>query len=72
MPRALTGAFIGLISALVGIGGGSLTVPFLVACHFDMRKAVGTSSLIGLVIAVPGVISFMMVGQGAVRDLALC
>ena len=68
-PRGVIGFFIGQISALLGIGGGSLMVPFLVACHFDMRKAVGTSSLIGLVIAVPGVISFMVVGQGAVSDL---
>ena len=34
-----------------------------------MRKAVGTSALMGLVIAVPGVVSFMIVGQGAVNDL---
>ena len=69
LPRALTGGLIGLISALVGIGGGSLTVPTLASCGWDMRKAVGTSALMGLVIAVPGVLSFMIVGQGAVRDL---
>ena len=67
--RAITGVSIGAISALVGIGGGSLTVPTLVSCGWDMRKAVGTSALMGLVIAVPGVISFMIVGQGAVQDL---
>ena len=69
VPRALTGIAIGIISSLVGIGGGSLTVPTLLACGWDMRKAVGTSALMGVVIAVPGVISFMIVGQGAVQDL---
>ena len=67
--RAIIGVLIGAISALVGIGGGSLTVPTLVSCGWDMRKAVGTSALMGLVIAVPGVIIFMIVGQGAVQDL---
>ena len=68
-PRTILGVAIGTISALVGIGGGSLTVPTLASCGWDMRKAVGTSALMGLVIAVPGVISFMIVGQGAVDDL---
>ena len=69
LPRAILGVSIGTISALVGIGGGSLTVPTLASCGWDMRKAVGTSALMGLVIAVPGVLSFMIVGQGAVQDL---
>lgn len=67
--RSVLGGAIGLISALVGIGGGSLTVPSLVSCGWEMRRAVGTSALMGLVISIPGMISFMVVGTGAVPDL---
>lgn len=67
--RAVLGSAIGLISALVGIGGGSLTVPTLVSCGWDMRRAVGSSALMGLVIAIPGMMSFMIVGYGSQVDL---
>ena len=69
--RSLLGGAIGLISSLVGIGGGSLTVPSLVSCGWDMRRAVGTSALMGLVIAIPGMLSFVIVGHGAAADLPL-
>ena len=69
--RSILGASIGLISSLVGIGGGSLTVPTLVSCGWTMRRAVGSSALMGLVIAIPGMISFMIVGLGAASDLPL-
>ena len=67
--RSIIGVVIGLASSLVGIGGGSLTVPTLVSCGWDMRRAVGTSALMGLVIAIPGMVSFMIVGYGAAPDL---
>ncbi|MGC6531150.1 MAG: sulfite exporter TauE/SafE family protein [Candidatus Puniceispirillaceae bacterium] len=67
--RIITGGLIGLISSLIGIGGGLLTVPTLLSCGWDMRKAVGTSALMGLVIAIPGMISFILVGFGATGDL---
>ena len=69
--RGVIGTAIGAISSLVGIGGGSLTVPTLAMCGWDMRKAVGTSALMGLIIAVPGMISFMVVGWGKAPDLSL-
>ena len=68
-PRSVLGAGVGIVSALVGIGGGSLTVPTLVACGWQMRRAVGTSALMGLVVAIPGMISFIIVGFGTVDDL---
>lgn len=55
---------IGSISVMVGIGGGSISVPILTAHNFDMRKAVACASGIGLVIAVPGAIGFMVAGWG--------
>ena len=54
----LNGAF----SAMVGIGGGTITVPVLSACAYEARRAVGTASAIGVVIAVPGSLGFMVGG----------
>lgn len=61
---ASAGLFVGVVSAIVGIGGGSLTVPFLVWCNTEMKKAVGTSAAGGLPIAVAGAISFLVAGWG--------
>ncbi|HEY0914338.1 MAG TPA: sulfite exporter TauE/SafE family protein [Solimonas sp.] len=57
-----TGGIIGLLSALVGIGGGSLTVPFLTWRSVDIRKAVGTSAACGLPIAWAGAVGFILSG----------
>lgn len=56
------GSGIGGISAMMGIGGGTLSVPILSACSYPIRKAVGTAALIGLIIAVPGAIGFIVAG----------
>lgn len=62
--RALAGVgtLIGSISSIVGIGGGTLTVPFLVWCRVSMREAIATSSACGLPIAIAGSIGFLVVG----------
>ncbi len=57
------GTGIGGFSTILGIGGGTLTVPFLHWCNVDMRKAVGTSSACGFPIALAGAISMMIVGS---------
>ncbi|WP_374651205.1 sulfite exporter TauE/SafE family protein [Dongia sp.] len=54
--------FIGGVSAMMGIGGGSLSVPAMTLCSYPIRRAVGTASAIGLIIAVPGTITFMVTG----------
>lgn len=56
------GGAIGGLSALIGIGGGSLTVPFLSACRVPMVRAVGTSAACGLPIALAGVSGFVLTG----------
>jgi uncharacterized membrane protein YfcA len=58
------GGVIGLLSALIGIGGGSLTVPFLNWRGVDMRQAVGTSAACGVPIAWAGAAGFMLAGAG--------
>ncbi|MGC6411757.1 MAG: sulfite exporter TauE/SafE family protein [Candidatus Puniceispirillaceae bacterium] len=62
--RSGIGGLIGLISAVVGIGGGSLTVPTLSACGWAIHRAVGTSALLGLVISVPAMLSYIFIGWG--------
>ena len=57
-----TGSGIGFISSIVGIGGGTLTVPFLTWCNVKMQYAVATSSACGLPIAVAGCIGFVLMG----------
>jgi len=56
---------VGYLSSLMGIGGGSLTVPTLVAFGETMHKAVGTSAAIGVAIAVSGTLGFLISGWGA-------
>jgi uncharacterized membrane protein YfcA len=53
---------IGAISALVSIGGGSLTVPYLAAKNIDIKKAIGTSAAIGLPISVAGTLGYLING----------
>ncbi|WP_237058005.1 sulfite exporter TauE/SafE family protein [Microbulbifer sediminum] len=59
------GGVIGWASAIFGIGGGSLTVPFLSRCHVQIQRAVATSAACGLPIAVAGAISFAVQGSSA-------
>ncbi len=56
------GGVIGAVSAIVGIGGGSLTVPFLSWCNVKIREAVATSAACGLPIAVSGAAGFVFNG----------
>lgn len=57
------GASIGVASAIFGIGGGSLTVPYLTRYGVIMQKAVGTSAACGLPIAIAGALGFMIFGM---------
>ncbi len=58
----VTGSVIGLVSGLLGIGGGTLTVPFLLWNRVDIRLAVGTAATIGLPIALAGTLGFILSG----------
>lgn len=59
------GGVIGVASAIFGIGGGSLTVPYLTRYGVVMQKAVGTSAACGLPIAIAGALGFMFFGMKA-------
>jgi uncharacterized membrane protein YfcA len=53
---------IGILSALMGIGGGTLSVPILSAFSFPVHRAIGTAAALGIVIAVPAVFGFIWAG----------
>lgn len=59
------GTGIGTISSLVGIGGGSMSVPFLLWCDMTMHNAIGTSAAIGFPIALFGAVGFIANGLAA-------
>ena len=57
------GVFTGWVSSLVSIGGGTITVPFLVWCNVPLRSAIGTSAAIGFPIAVGGTAGYIVTGM---------
>ncbi|PIE71240.1 MAG: hypothetical protein CSA22_04230 [Deltaproteobacteria bacterium] len=57
-----TGTMIGGVSSLVGIGGGSLSVPFMVWCNIPIHQSIGTASAIGFPIAIAGTAGFILNG----------
>lgn len=62
--RAMSGVggMIGGVSSLVGIGGGTMTVPFLVWCNVAIHRAIGTSAAVGFPIALAGALGYMVNG----------
>ncbi|MBL4607176.1 MAG: sulfite exporter TauE/SafE family protein [Pseudomonadales bacterium] len=67
----ISGGVIGSISALFGIGGGSVTVPLLTRFSVPAQQAVATSAACGLPIAVAGSVGFMATGWGQTQLPAL-
>ena len=60
----VAGYIIGLISAVVGIGGGTMTTPFLTYNNVDIKNAIATSAAVGMPIAVAGALGFIVAGWG--------
>ena len=58
------GVLFGALSAVLGIGGGTLTVPFLFWCNTSMRESVATSAAVGLPITIAGAVGHVLVGWG--------
>ncbi len=53
-------AFIGAVSAMMGIGGGTLSVPSMTLCGVPVHRAVGTAALLGLWISVPATLGYLL------------
>jgi len=62
--RAGLASFLGGFSALLGIGGGTITVMTMVLCNRPVHQAVATAAGVGFIIALPGAIGFMILGAG--------
>ena len=61
--KNISGVAVGFISVLLGIGGGSLMVPFMRTFGYDIRKSIGTASAIGILIAISGTITMITGGK---------
>ena len=64
LPRAGIAGGLGLVSALLGIGGGTLTTLVMTACGSPIHRAIGTAAGMGAIIALPGTIGFLFIGFG--------
>ncbi|MXU65461.1 sulfite exporter TauE/SafE family protein [Oceanomicrobium pacificus] len=62
--RALTAPVIGLLSVMMGIGGGSFGVPLMTLYGTPIHRAVATAAGFGLIISAPSVIGFLFTGWG--------
>jgi len=61
--KNISGIVIGFISVPLGIGGGSLMVPFMRTFGYDIRKSIGTAAAVGFLIAVSGTITMIVGGK---------
>ena len=64
--KNISGVIIGFISIPLGIGGGSLMVPFMRTFGYDIRKSIGTAAAVGFLIALSG--SITMITGGKIID----
>jgi uncharacterized membrane protein YfcA len=61
----LHGSWIGFLSSIIGIGGGSFTTPLMISGGYNIRKGIGTAAACGVPIAAAGAIGYMYYGQMA-------
>tara|TARA_B100001057_G_scaffold338337_1_gene339102 strand:- start:260 stop:1102 length:843 start_codon:yes stop_codon:yes gene_type:complete len=61
--KKISGILIGFISVPLGIGGGSLMVPFMRTFGYDIRKSIGTAAAVGFLIALSGTITMIAGGK---------
>ena len=63
LVKNISGIIIGFISVPLGIGGGSLMVPFMRTFGYDIRKSIGTAAAVGFLIALSGTITMITGGK---------
>ena len=61
--QAVMGTSIGFFSSMVGIGGGTISVPLLTLYNYPAHKAIGTAAAIGLIISLPGALTMLTLGS---------
>jgi uncharacterized membrane protein YfcA len=63
LGQGIIGLVIGSLSVMTGTGGGSLTVPILTAFNCPAHRAVGTATVVGFLIALPGALTLLVLGE---------
>lgn len=61
--QSVMGSSIGFFSTMVGIGGGTISVPLLTLYNYPAHKAVGSAAAIGLIISLPGAVTMLLMGS---------
>jgi uncharacterized membrane protein YfcA len=61
--QAVMSTCIGFFSSMVGIGGGTISVPLLTLYNYPTHKAVGTAAAIGLIISLPATLTMLTLGS---------
>lgn len=61
--QSIISTCIGFLSSMIGIGGGTLTVPLLTIYNYPAHKAIGTAAAIGLIISLPGALTMLIFGN---------
>ena len=61
--QSAIGLCIGFLSSMIGIGGGTISVPLLSIYNYPTHKAVGTAAAIGLIISLPGALTMLLLGS---------
>ena len=64
--QAVMGSSIGFFSSMVGIGGGTISVPLLTLYNYPAHKAVGTAAAIGLIISLPAAVTMLVLGTAPI------
>lgn len=64
LPLQIVAGIVGIASALVGAGGGFISIPLMSFCNVPMRQCVATSAAFGLPIAISGTLGFLATGWG--------
>lgn len=65
LGMTIVGIFIGIVSALVAIGGAAVSVPFMTWCNVKIQHAIGTAAAIGFPIAIAGTLGYFISGLNA-------
>ena len=63
LVKNISGVVIGFFSVPLGIGGGSLMVPFMRTIGYNIRKSIGTAAATGILIAISGTITMIISGK---------
>jgi uncharacterized membrane protein YfcA len=72
MPPYLQRGFcliIGMVSSMIGIGGAILNIPMMAYNGVPIQRAVGTGAVLGIAVALPGMIGYMISGFPHIPEL---